>query len=308
MCSVGLAIGGIQAVGGIMQAQGQYNAQKAAVDRQNQIAKQQYDDQLRIQKQKSDAQKDKHDAELKAHAQAVNDFNKQLELNQIETNRAMSIVNQKKKEKATKVAFEQQSQVIKAIQASGKMLSTGNAGQSFLLQMGQHERELGMMQAQLEQSLFDSDKTAALESAGVVHQQYNRDASAYNNLPGMPGAPPAVLLPYKPIMASGPSKMALMGAMVGAVAGGAGAGLKAQANYDEITSDIRLKENIIKVGKALSGLNIYEWNYKSAPNSRYRGVMAQEVSMKFPEAVKLESDGFLSVIYDLIDVNMELIT
>ena len=73
-------------------------------------------------------------------------------------------------------------------------------------------------------------------------------------------------------------------------------------------SDIRLKENIIKVGKALSGLNIYEWNYKSAPNSRYRGVIAQEVAKIFPEAVRTEPDGFVSVIYDLIDVNMELVT
>ena len=262
-------------------------------------------------------------------------------MNQAETNRAMAIVNQKKKEKSTKVAFEQQEQIVKAIKASGKMLSTGNAGQSFLLQMEQHEKELGMMQAALSQSLFDSDKTAALEAQGVIHQQFNRDASAFNNLPGHPSAPPATLIPFQPIMATGPSKTALMGAMIGSVAGGIGSGLKAQSNYNDITgvsdnsvdfgspgaydptygtgqvsnpgsgggfSDIRLKENIIKVGKALSGLNIYEWNYKSAPNSRYRGVMAQEVSMKFPEAVKLESDGFLSVIYDLIDVNMELIT
>ncbi len=235
MCSVGLAVGGISAIGGIMQAQGQYNAQKAAVARQNQIAHQQYQDQLRIQGQKSEAQKDKHDSELKAHAQAVNNFNQQLELNQLETNRAMAIVNQKKKEKQTKVAFEQQSQLTKAIKATGKMLSTGNAGQSFLLQMSQSERELGMMQAQLEQSLFDSEKTAALEGQGVLHQQYNRDASAYNNLPGFPGAPPAVLLPYKPIMASGPSKMALMGAMVGAVGGGIGAGITAQSEFKSLS-------------------------------------------------------------------------
>lgn len=73
------------------------------------------------------------------------------------------------------------------------------------------------------------------------------------------------------------------------------------------SSDIRLKENIVKVGKALSGLNIYEWNYKSAPNSRYRGVMAQEVLTIFPEAVVKAFDGFLGVRYDLIDVDMELV-
>ena len=33
-------------------------------------------------------------------------------------------------------------------------------------------------------------------------------------------------------------------------------------------SDIRLKENIVKVGNSPSGINIYEWNYKSAPDTR----------------------------------------
>ena len=72
-------------------------------------------------------------------------------------------------------------------------------------------------------------------------------------------------------------------------------------------SDIRIKENIIKISQSPSGLNIYEWNYKSAPNSRYRGVMAQEVMKVVPEAVYAEEDGFLSVYYDMIDVNMELV-
>jgi hypothetical protein len=72
-------------------------------------------------------------------------------------------------------------------------------------------------------------------------------------------------------------------------------------------SDIRIKENIVKVSQSPSGLNIYEWNYKSAPNSRYRGVMAQEVMKVVPEAVYAEKDGFLSVYYNLIDVNMELV-
>ena len=70
-------------------------------------------------------------------------------------------------------------------------------------------------------------------------------------------------------------------------------------------SDIRLKENIVKVGNSPSGINIYEWNYKSAPDSRYRGVMAQEILERHPEAVALQPDGYLSVYYGKIDVNME---
>ena len=37
------------------------------------------------------------------------------------------------------------------------------------------------------------------------------------------------------------------------------------------------------------------------------GVMAQEVMKVVPEAVYAEEDGFLSVYYDMIDVNMELV-
>ena len=70
-------------------------------------------------------------------------------------------------------------------------------------------------------------------------------------------------------------------------------------------SDSRLKENIVKVGNSPSGLNIYEWNYKSEPNTRYRGVMAQEVLKTNPDAVHLFEDGYLGVHYGHLDVNME---
>ena len=75
--------------------------------------------------------------------------------------------------------------------------------------------------------------------------------------------------------------------------------------YGPMGSDVRLKENITKVGNSPSGINIYEWNYKSAPDTRYRGVMAHEILEAHPEAVALEPDGYMSVFYGKIDVNME---
>ena len=74
-----------------------------------------------------------------------------------------------------------------------------------------------------------------------------------------------------------------------------------------MASDSRLKENIVRVGNSPSGLNIYEWNYKSAPNTRYRGVMAQEVLETNPNAVYLFEDGYLGVHYGHLDVNMEMV-
>ena len=73
------------------------------------------------------------------------------------------------------------------------------------------------------------------------------------------------------------------------------------------SSDLRLKENITKVGNSPSGINIYEWNYKSAPDTRYRRGMAHEILNTHPESVALQPDGYMSVLYGRIDVNMEMI-
>lgn len=94
-----------------------------------------------------------------------------------------------------------------------------------------------------------------------------------------------------------------------------GSGESAQDNIVDTTSggpymrssDIKLKENITKIGKSPSGINIYEWNYKSAPDTRYRGVMAHEILNIHPEAVALQPDGYMSVLYGRIDVNMEMV-
>ena len=77
-------------------------------------------------------------------------------------------------------------------------------------------------------------------------------------------------------------------------------------NAGPMASDVRLKENITKVGNSPSGINIYEWNYKGN-TQRYRGVMAQEILERHPEAVALQPDGYMSVYYGKIDVNMEMV-
>ena len=69
------------------------------------------------------------------------------------------------------------------------------------------------------------------------------------------------------------------------------------------SSDVRLKENIIKVGNSPSGLNIYEWNYIWG-SPRYSGVMAQEIINIIPEAVVTMPNGYLGVNYAKIDVDM----
>jgi len=74
-------------------------------------------------------------------------------------------------------------------------------------------------------------------------------------------------------------------------------------------SDRRLKDNIKQVGISPKGYKIYEFSYKGA-DRRFRGVMAQDVVKVNPMAVGIASTNnlnFLTVDYDQIDVDMELV-
>lgn len=68
-------------------------------------------------------------------------------------------------------------------------------------------------------------------------------------------------------------------------------------------SDERLKENIELVGHDM-GHNIYEFDYKDG-SGRFRGVMAQEVVLKEPDAVTTHPSGYMMVNYDKIGLKME---
>lgn len=77
-------------------------------------------------------------------------------------------------------------------------------------------------------------------------------------------------------------------------------------------SDVRLKENVKKVGEK-KGFNIYEFNYDplhpfvrylNLPTKTFTGVLAQEVLKKRPDAVE-EFGGFLKVNYAALGLQME---
>lgn len=69
-----------------------------------------------------------------------------------------------------------------------------------------------------------------------------------------------------------------------------------------IASDIRVKENISKVGLE-NGFNIYDFNYIGDPR-RFRGVMADEVEMARPDAVTT-INGIKHVYYDKIGIKFQ---
>ncbi len=63
-------------------------------------------------------------------------------------------------------------------------------------------------------------------------------------------------------------------------------------------SDARLKENIKPVGRLDNGLTVYLFNFKGS-NVPQIGLVAQEVIKQKPEAVVEDTDGYLSVRYDI---------
>jgi len=73
-----------------------------------------------------------------------------------------------------------------------------------------------------------------------------------------------------------------------------------------VESDIRLKDNIKRLGKSKSGINVYSFSYKSDPERKqYIGVMAQELLYKVPEAVTQNNEGYYAVDYSRIDVDFQ---
>ena len=73
-------------------------------------------------------------------------------------------------------------------------------------------------------------------------------------------------------------------------------------------SDRKLKENIDEVGISPDGYKVYEFSYKGdRTHTRYRGTMAQDVVKINPMAVGIHPEGYLTVDYDQIDVDMEVV-
>jgi hypothetical protein len=69
-------------------------------------------------------------------------------------------------------------------------------------------------------------------------------------------------------------------------------------------SDMRLKHDIVLLGRLDDGLGYYRFVYNGG-HTAYVGVMAQEVEGVVPEAVTRGADGYLRVSYDLLGLPFE---
>jgi len=93
------------------------------------------------------------------------------------------------------------------------------------------------------------------------------------------------------------------GARVGHHGGGRGGGGGARRGGGR-RSDIRLKYDVVLLGRLDDGLGYYRFTYIGG-HTQYVGVMAQEVQTVMPAAVTRDGDGYLRVSYDKLGLPFE---
>ena len=71
-------------------------------------------------------------------------------------------------------------------------------------------------------------------------------------------------------------------------------------------SDKRLKENVDYIGDSPSGIRMYKFNYLGG-DTRYRGVMADDLIDSHPDIIGKNNDGYYTVDYSQIDVDFEIV-
>lgn len=93
----------------------------------------------------------------------------------------------------------------------------------------------------------------------------------------------------------------------GSIMGGIGGLAAGLAKAGIIGSDRRLKRDIELVGRdGRTGLRLWEFSYiNDQSGRRFVGVMADEVQQKYPKAVVVNGDGFLSVDYALLGIEFK---
>ena len=129
--------------------------------------------------------------------------------------------------------------------------------------------------------------------------------------PAMAGGPVIVeddvdVVEQKPASSTGVLIPLLLLAAVIAVASSGGDDDATTATATALPSDIRLKEYIRRVGTNHLGLGVYQYRYKGF-DGVWEGVMAQEVEIMHPGAIKRLPYGYKAVDYASLGLTMRQI-
>ena len=231
--------------------------------------------------------------------QGLNQQNQMLAQNQLVGN-AYSQAYQNAQGQAANVANLGLQGAQAGIQGAGQLGALG--GQQLQAQQGilSAQNAAGAQQQAQQQQIINQ----AIQNYAVA-QQYPQQQLAFMNaqLRGLP-LQSSTVQQYQ----AAPSAISQAAGL--GTAGIAGLGLYNAMNTTPSSSDIRVKENIEFVDILMDGINIYEFDYKpefkdKSGHGRYRGVMADEVEQIMPKAIGRDSDGYKTVNYSMLGIQME---
>ena len=219
MCTPALALAGIGGVGSAIadrQAKmAQYRAQKAAVDRSNYMARQDYLNKIQISAFKDQQKQDLFKSQLEAQSASVTAMHRQKDINQLEQSRASTANQLKLQEKVAEAMFEGQEKLAESIRAQGTILASGmSAGQSTMLTLTDEERKLGQRQAAVDASLYNARQSYGLQEYSTLLSQYAADSQAYNSVIAAPMAPSAEFKTVSPVKMAAPEKPSMLGSIM----------------------------------------------------------------------------------------------
>ena len=186
----------------------------------------------------------------------------------------------------------QQAQALQAL-TGGQGLLSGGLG----LEAAQQQLGIGALQAgYAPQAALLSALSPAINIAGmadVARRQQGEYAleTALANLSGQVGQQAALGSLYGSMFSGA-------GGLLGGLTSAGGDIIETLIKY----SDIRLKDNITKVGSLENGISLYTWEWNDegkrlAGDDPTYGVLAQEVQEVIPEAVTRGNEGYLMVNY-----------
>ena len=280
------------------EAQRQYALQQQQIA--NQAAQQAYKHEFDTQMldlynqrtmQEFDVKLDLYDNQLQINRDAAHSAYSAEQFKQIELMQQASLNRNKMYKELLKVQGQQA--------ARGESGNRSRARADLINSLG----EFGRDQAEFDKTIYSAKWAHDARMSGIAGQHADANYSAWTKI----AISPRLKLPGQGegpdiINNVGPQQVKT-GIGFGDIAGAVAGGIQTAAMIGGF-SDVELKENIEPVGKSPSGIRIYEFNY-IGENTRYRGAMAQEVMTQIPEAVSEMDNGYLSINYDLLDVNME---
>lgn len=216
-------VGGFQAMSNIQEQNRQHAAAVAKVNRENEMARQEYISKIQISATKDQRKAQIFKAQLEGAAAEKSAYYKQREINQQEADRASSAAQMELNEKVQEAQLKGMDNLAASIKAQGTVLAGETAGQSMLLESQQVERELGIEQSKIDATLLGAQQQYGMKEFDIAMGKYSADAQAWGNLSGGPTLTPgASAMTVRPMKQRAPRKPSAMGAILGGITTGVG--------------------------------------------------------------------------------------